>query len=301
MSFPYVTDIVNAIFGTQWNLPIPTFGILVATAIIVATRVARKEVERQESLGTLPPLTHTLVLDLALISAIAGLIGARVFYILDYPSEFIADPLAMIFSRGGFSIYGGLSFGIAAGVLFLRRHAIPITPILDASAPSMMLAYAIGRIGCQVAGDGDWGIEANMALKPFWLPDWLWAQTYEGNILDVVIPLPGVYPTPIYESAAALILFGVLWVFRTQKNFPGFLFSLYLLLTGFERLLIEKIRVNVRHDVLGIQLTQAEMISLLVILSGFVGVLLTMRARRSWAKALFSVGVLVALSACVPI
>jgi phosphatidylglycerol:prolipoprotein diacylglycerol transferase len=301
MAFPYLTDIVNALLDTRWELPIPTFGVLVAVAILLAARVTRSEVRRQELLGNLPPSTDTAVLDLAAVSAIAGIIGARVFYIFDHSSAFVADPLAMIFSRGGFSIYGGICFGLAAGVLFLNVRRVPIRPMLDAAAPSMMLGYAVGRVGCQLAGDGDWGIEANMALKPGWLPDWLWAQAYEGNIVGVVIAAPGVYPTPIYESAAALILFGVLWAFRLQRNRAGFLFSLYLLLTGFERLLIEKIRVNVKHDVLGAYLTQAELVSLLLILAGFIGVLISLQGRRLWAKALFSAGVLAALSACVPI
>jgi phosphatidylglycerol:prolipoprotein diacylglycerol transferase len=96
------------------------------------------------------------------------------------------------------------------------------------------------------------------------------------------------------------MLFAVIWAFRLQPHRTGFVFSLYLLLAGFERLLAEKIRVNVKHDVLGIQLTQAEMISLGVITAGFVGVLLTLKTRSSWIKALFAVGVLGALSACVP-
>jgi len=301
MAFPYITDIVNAILGTQWHLPLPTFGMLVAAAILLAALVARSEVLRQEWLGNLAPAAHTIVLDLAGIAAVAGIVGARVFYILDHSSEFGADPLAMIFSRGGFSIYGGICFGAVAGVLFLKARRIPIAPMLDAVAPGMMLGYGIGRIGCQLAGDGDWGIQANTALKPNWLPDWLWAQTYEGNILGVTIPPPGVYPTPIYESVAALLLFSILWAFKFHRNGTGFLFSMYLLLAGFERLLIEKIRVNAKHDVLGVFLTQAEMISMILIVTGCVGMLLRWRGRRLWVKALFSAGVLAALSACVPI
>ncbi|HEX7081686.1 MAG TPA: prolipoprotein diacylglyceryl transferase family protein [Gammaproteobacteria bacterium] len=176
MTFPYITDVANAVLGTQWHLPLPTFGLLVAAAILSAALVARREVLRQESLGSLARATHTIVLDLAGVAAIAGIVGARVFYIFDHSSEFSADPLAMIFSRGGFSIYGGICFGAVAGISFLKVRGIPIAPMLDAVAPAMMLGYGIGRIGCQLAGDGDWGIPANMALKPDWLPDWLWTS-----------------------------------------------------------------------------------------------------------------------------
>lgn len=301
MSFPYLTDVVNAIFGTRWNLPIPTFGILVAAAILISMSVARQEVRRRESLGALPALTYTKLTDLVLISVLVGLVGARVFSILDYPRQFIEHPAAMIFSRTGFSIYGGLCFGVAAGIIFLKRYAVPVLPMLDAVAPSMMLGYAIGRIGCQVSGDGDWGIASNMTLKPVWLPDWLWAQTYDGNILGVALAAPGVYPTPIYETAMALTLFGVLWVLRSRRYHAGFLFSVYLILAGFERLLIEKIRINVDYHVLGMAFTQAEAISFVLVLLGFVGAFVTLGKRHIWSRAILSVAVLSALSACARI
>jgi phosphatidylglycerol---prolipoprotein diacylglyceryl transferase len=301
MSFPYITDILNAILGTHWALPIPTFGVVVVTAIVIATGVARKEAQRLEALGRLPGSTHLMIGDLAVVSAVAGIIGARIFHVVDHWSAFAADPATMVFSRAGFSIYGGLVFGVAAGVLFLKRRAIPIAPMLDATAPSMMLGYAIGRLGCQLAGDGDWGIAADMALKPAWLPNWLWAETYAGNILGIVIPAPGVYPTPIYESVAALALFSALWALRSDKQRAGYLFCMYLMLAGFERMLIEKLRINPQHDWLGLQLTQAEAISILVILAGLVGVQLTLAGRRPWPRILFAVGIVSALSACVPL
>jgi phosphatidylglycerol:prolipoprotein diacylglycerol transferase len=301
MAFPYLTDVLNALFGTHWTLPIPTFGLCVAAAIMLATFVAQREVARRETLGDLPAGTHTVVQGLALVCAIAGIVGARVFYIADHASQFLADPAPMILSRSGFSIFGGLFFGVCAGMVYLRRCSVPLAPMLDATGPSLMLGYAVGRIGCQLAGDGDWGVAANLASKPSFVPDWLWAQTYDGNILGIPIPEPGVYPTPIYESVAAFALFSVLWGLGRGVHRRGFLFCVYLLLAGFERLLIEKIRINVEHEVLGIAMTQAEAISLLVIAGGLVGLLVTLRERRFWMKALISAGVLAALSACGPL
>jgi phosphatidylglycerol---prolipoprotein diacylglyceryl transferase len=301
MSFPYITDIANALLGTNWALPIPTFGVVVAAAIVIATSVARRETKRLEAIGKLPVRAHLVVGDLALVSALAGIVGARVFYIIDHPIQFIADPAALIFSRAGFSFYGGLLFGACAGVVFLRRHAVPIAPMLDATAPSMMLGYAVGRLGCQLAGDGDWGIASNMALKPNWLPDWLWAQTYDGNIVGVVIPTPGVYPTPIYEFAAAFLLSVALLALRSEVQRPAYLFSVYLIFAGFERLLIEKIRINPEHDWLGVQLTQAEAISVVLVVAGLLGVLFTLHGRRPWTRALIALSVAAAVSACVPL
>jgi phosphatidylglycerol:prolipoprotein diacylglycerol transferase len=300
MSFPYLTDIVNALFGTRWHLPLPTFGIVVASAIVLATAVATRLVREYEALGRLPPRAHTFVTDMVLVSVLAAIVGARVFDILDNLDRFLIDPRSMIFTRGGFSIYGGLCFGIVAGVIFVKRRAVPVVPMLDATAPAIMLGYGIGRLGCQIAGDGDWGIAANMLLKPSWLPNWLWAQTYDGNIAGVIIAPPGVYPTPIYELMMALAIFWVLWRLRLHENRAGYLFSIYLLLAGFERLLIEKIRINTRYEVFGAHITQAEAISLLLVIAGLVGVLLTLHKKGFWTRAFISAGVLCALSACAP-
>jgi len=300
MSFPYVTDLINAVLGTHLHLPLPMFGVVVAIAIVTATTVATRLVRTYEDLGKLPPQSHTFVADMVLVSALAGIVGARVFDICDNPDRFLADPIAMIFTRAGFSIYGGLCFGIVAGVIFVKRRSVPVIPMLDAAAPAMMLGYGIGRLGCQIAGDGDWGIAANMVMKPSWLPDWAWAQTYDGNIAGVIISPPGVYPTPIYETMMALAIFWVLWRMRLHGNRAGYLFSTYLLLAGFERLLIEKIRINTRYDVFGAHVTQAEAISFLVVIAGLVGVLTTLHRKRLWTRVIVSAGVLSALSACAP-
>jgi phosphatidylglycerol---prolipoprotein diacylglyceryl transferase len=284
MAHPYLFDVI------------PTFGLLVATAIILGTWILSREMKRSR----LEPRAHAVVMQSITPAIFFAFVGARVFHILDFPGEFIADPAAMIFTRSGFSIFGGLVFGIVTGIVLLRRHSVPVVPVLDAMAPALALGYAVGRLGCQLAGDGDWGIAADLTLKPGWLPGWLWAQTYTGNVLGVVIPAPGVYPTPLYESAMALMMFGVLWAAaRSQAYSPGYLFSLYLLLSGFERLLIEKIRINVQFHAFGLAFTQAEAIAFALIVAGFIGVLVTKRSARLVPKLIFSAAVLSALSACV--
>jgi phosphatidylglycerol:prolipoprotein diacylglycerol transferase len=297
-AFPYITDAFTAVFGTHISLPIPMFGAIVAIAMVVATSLATRAVRKYEEQGKLPPGTHLIVTDTACISGLAGIVGARIFSIFDDVSGFMAHPIAAIWTRSGFSIYGGLCFGLVAGVIFVKRRSVPVIPMLDAVAPAMMLGYGIGRVGCQIAGDGDWGTFANMSLKPGWLPDWLWAQTYDGNIVGAVIEPPGVYPTPIYETVMALAIFCGLWLLRSNRNRAGYLFSVYLLAVGFERLLIEKIRLNVRFEMFGALVTQAEAISVLLVIAGLAGVLATLRPKRSWSKAIVSVFVLTALAAC---
>ena len=170
----------------------------------------------------------------------------------------------------------------------------------ERNVTSSMLGYGIGRLGCQIAGDGDCGIAANIALKPSWVPEWLWAQTYDGNITGATIAPPGVYPTPIYEITMALAIFWVLWLLRSHNNRAGYLFSVYLLAAGFERLLIEKIRINARYDMFGFLVTQAEAIAFLLVVAGLIGVLATLRRNRFWTRVVLSVVVLSALTACAP-
>jgi phosphatidylglycerol---prolipoprotein diacylglyceryl transferase len=299
MSFPYVTDGANAVFGTQWHLPVPTFGIVVLVAVFLSTLVFGKEVARRETLGVVPAGTGSLVNDLVFVGVFVGILGAKVFDLLEHTDELAAHPVNMIFSRNGFSIYGGLCFGTLAAIGLLVRRRVPVLPMLDAAAPAMMLGYAIGRLGCQLSGDGDWGVAADLALKPTWLPDWLWAQTYDNNIAGVAIAPPGVYPTPLYETAMALVLAWLLWALRSHRHRAGFLFAVYLIFAGFERLLIEKIRINARYSVFDFAVTQAEAISFALVLAGCIAAWVTLRVRSLLPRVIFTVLVLTTLSACV--
>ncbi|TQK10752.1 prolipoprotein diacylglyceryl transferase [Herbaspirillum sp. SJZ107] len=288
MSFPYLSDVVYFLTGLRLPLPFATFGILVALAALTAAACLRREMRRLHAEGrvgmarrfakdaqgrrtAVELAPHTLVGDFTMVVLFAGIGGARLFHILENGDLFWRDPLAMIFSRSGLSVFGGLIVGALAGLVLLKRWRIPVRPFLDAIAPALMLGYAIGRLGCQIAGDGDWGTAADMALKPSWLPTWLWAQTYDNNIYGELIAAPGVYPTPIYESAMALACFGVLWALRRHPFGAGWLFSAYLLLAGIERLSIEQIRVNVRFAFYGVHFAQAEFIAVLFIAMGAVG------------------------------
>lgn len=230
------------------------------------------------------------------LAAIYGIAGAKLFHLFENPSEFIAffkSPDLNSF-LSGLTVYGGLIVG-AAGVLFFAwRKKIPFLHLTDSATPGMILAYGIGRIGCQVSGDGDWGI-ANTAPKPSWLswmPDWVWSYDYPNNvngvlgpsadtfgmrITDSTIPcfdgycthlVPSVWPTPLYETGMALLIFVLLWSLRKRINTAGIITALYLFFNGAERFLIESIRVNNKFDLLGIQATQAQVIAVVFMVSG---------------------------------
>lgn len=226
-------------------------------------------------------------------AALWGFIGAKLFHWLENPrdlAELIAHPGARDIVTG-LTMYGGLIVAGIAVMLYFRRNGLAFWPAVDCAAPAVLLAYGIGRIGCQVSGDGDWGI-ANPAPAPAWVPHWLWSYDYPNNVNGVTGPdplggytgvpitegpcfegycthlVPGVYPTPLYEAIACILLFGVLWALRTRLKAPGLVFSLFLVFDGAERFLIEKIRVN--EPWLG-GWTQAEVISLLLLLGGLFG------------------------------
>ncbi len=295
MAYPYLQDLVQAATGWRVPLPIPTFGLSVLGAVAASLFFAKREFRRLYEIGRIGPATRRvkkdgryseialppqdIVVDFGLITVLAGIVGARVFSIAEFPREFIADPWPLIFSRQGFNFFGGLVFGVLCGMLYLRRHGLPVLLSCDAFAPSMMLGYALGRVGCQISGDGDWGIAANLALKPHWLPTWAWAQTYENNIAGTPLAPPGVYPTPIYEILMGLALFGLLWALRKHPFRPGWLFSLYLLLCGGERFGIEWIRVNATMNFFGLQATQAQIIAVFLMLLGTAGLVLSTHRR----------------------
>ncbi|HEY8387849.1 MAG TPA: prolipoprotein diacylglyceryl transferase family protein [Parasegetibacter sp.] len=225
---------------------------------------------------------HDRVGDMVIFAAIFGFAGAKVFHNLENWNEFVADPIGSLFSPSGLTFYGGLICAAVAIWYYAKKKGIHFWHLNDAAAPALMLAYALGRVGCQVSGDGDWGI-VNNNPKPFsWIPDWAWAYNYPHNVNNEGVPIPGcvgqycsqlpeaVYPTPLYETLMCLILFGMLMAMRKRIRIPGVLFSIYLIFNGMERFLIEKIRVNTTYSIMGFEPTQAELISGALVISGIV-------------------------------
>lgn len=220
--------------------------------------------------------------DIVIYAALFGFVGAKIFHNLENWNDFVKDPVGSLISFSGLTFYGGL---ICAGVaisLYAKSKKIKLVHLFDAMATTMMLAYGLGRLGCQIAGDGDWGIP-NLHPKPFnWLPDWMWAYQYPHNVVNEGVPIAGcfgpycnqlavpVYPTPFYEIVACLFLFMVLWMIRKRIKIPGQLFGIYLVFNGVERFFIEKIRVNTKYDFLPFHPTQAELISSFLVLAGII-------------------------------
>lgn len=224
---------------------------------------------------------YQLVSNMTLIAALFGILGAKIFHNLENMNEFWRDPIEALISFSGLTIYGGLIVGSLAVVYYTKKKGIPTLHVIDSCAPGLMLAYGIGRIGCHMSGDGDWGIE-NLAANPFsFLPDWMWSYRYPHNVISEGVLIPDcigehcyqlanpVYPTAFYEAMASILIFGILWSLRKRIKYAGQMFAVYLIFNGAERFAIESIRVNTKYNILG-GVTQAQIISILFLLIGII-------------------------------
>jgi phosphatidylglycerol:prolipoprotein diacylglycerol transferase len=264
---------------------------------------------------------HELAGNILVIAGVVGLLGAKIFHNLENWDELVADPWEALLSFSGLSFLGGLLIGGAAIIWYANKKNIGVVHLADAAAVVMPIGYAIGRLGCQVSGDGCWGVyneafadpgmipAAAMELghvasfsPPSWLgflPDWLWAYNYPHNIINEGVLIPGcegsawanchvlaapVFPTPFYETMMMLLVFAVLFSLRKRIRIPGFMFVLYFILAGIERFLIEKIRVNNLYKIGDFEFTQAEAISTFMVVTGIVLIILLLKNKEKWIK-----------------
>jgi prolipoprotein diacylglyceryl transferase len=284
-------DAQSTLLSTQGNW----IGGIVGAAGFAYWAYYEKKKQQLPEPVTGPVTVHPneLMGSILLWAALWGFAGAKLFNALENWDAFMKDPVGMLIGFSGLTFYGGLIFGGAAVLYIANKHGVKPLNMLDIGAPGMMLSYGIGRIGCQMAGDGDWGIN-NTWPKPHWLswaPDWMWAFRFPHNVNDEGIKMLGyppvckfchellipVFPTSFYESVVCTLLFFFLWSIRSKTKTPGMMFGIYMVINGIERFLIELIRVNTRYVVAGISFTQAELISLLMFVGGIIMIVVVSR------------------------
>jgi phosphatidylglycerol:prolipoprotein diacylglycerol transferase len=245
-------------------LTIPTFGLMVAVALIVSAYILQADLNRRRPqltrMGcTFHPDEGFVIIGIA---GIAGIVGARLYHVLESPREFFAAPWGQLFSRFGFAWFGGLIGGIVALLFLARRLRLPWLLFFDVCAPAAAVGYAVGRIGCLLSGDGDYGI-------PTTLP---WGMSFPSGVVPTS---QRVHPAPLYEFFIFLAIAWVLWrlgAAQLRQSFSpmlsgGGIFAAYLILTGVARFLIEFIRINPRSF---FGMTNAQAASLVSILLGGV-------------------------------
>jgi len=237
---------------------------MLALAMLASYFLLRADLSRRG----IAPKNSSLAESLIAIPCLAGIIGAKLYHALESPRELVADPWGLLFSQFGFAWFGGLLAGFAAYLLLARRQSVPLLTMLDAGSPAAALGYGIGRIGCLLSGDGDYGIPSSLP----------WAMSFPNGLVPTT---DRVHPTPIYEFIVAAAIACLLW--RLGRNSispapndatehpnalrPGFVFATYLLLTGAARFLVEFIRINPRSF---FGLTNAQVASLISICAGLL-------------------------------
>jgi phosphatidylglycerol:prolipoprotein diacylglycerol transferase len=232
-----------------------TFGIFFALNFLCWAAIVAK---RLKELGQ--PVDWAY--EILFAALIGGLIGARGYYLLQNYDEVKGDLVGNVFSGAGLIWYGGLLGGVIAVLLWARWRDFLRLALLDMAAPGLALGYAIGRIGCQVSGDGDYGKASDLP----------WAMGYPHGAVPTD-PGVTVQPTPIYETLSMGLFALVLWRLRDAFR-PGALFGIYLVGAGVERFLVEFARRN--EHVLGV-LTAAQIESLTLIVAGATWLLVLLR------------------------
>ena len=257
---------------------IPTFGIMVAAAMVAAYYVLRADLTRRGLAAKDSALAEKLIA----LPCLAGIVGARLYHVLETPRDLLADPIGQLFSRYGLAWFGGLIAGLATFLWIARRNKIPLLVILDAGSPAAALGYGIGRIGCLLSGDGDYGV-------PTSLP---WGMSFPNGLVPTT---ERVHPTPIYEFIVACAIAWVLWRMGAAQTAPsdptlakdartlrhgsgqvghpenrdfrrrGDVFAAYLVMTGVARFLVEFIRINPRSF---FGMTNAQAASVLSVIAG---------------------------------
>jgi phosphatidylglycerol:prolipoprotein diacylglycerol transferase len=231
-----------------------TFGIMFALGFVAAGALVAK---RLDELGKPVDWAYELIFA----ALVGGIVGSRLDFVLENYSDVKDDLLGNLFSGTGLVWYGGAIGGAIGVCLWAWFRNMLNLRLLDLCAPALAIGYAVGRIGCQLSGDGDYGIP--------W--DGPWAMAYPDGTVPTDVP---VHPTPIYETLTMGLVAYALWRLRNSFR-PGLLFALYLVLAGTERFLVEFIR---RNDEVLAGLTQAQLLSIAMVVAGAAWI--AVKARR---------------------
>lgn len=260
------------IFG---GIPIHSFGLMMALAFLTSSLALKRLFKNA---GYPADVAEKVVL----VAAVAGLAGSKLYYLLfEAWDRFIRHPFEMTFSGAGLTWYGGFVLATVAIMILMRRHKLPVLRTMDLIVVPLPLGYGIGRIGCHLAGDGDYG-------KPW---DGLFATDYSKGIVPPSEAFYGTelarqypngivpdhtlcHPTPIYETVLSVIVFAILWKTTKKKRPPGFQLALYGMLGGLQRFVVEFLRINPK---VAWGLSGAQLISLGLIAAGLVWMFFLMR------------------------
>jgi phosphatidylglycerol:prolipoprotein diacylglycerol transferase len=233
---------------------VPMFGLMLWLAAVAAALLMDRTFRRAR--------VDADAVGIVAITVVMGIIGAKLWHVIDTPIEFREQGWRVLWDSAGFAWFGGLSLGIAALVFQGWWAKVGAVRILDLAAPAAAVGYGIGRIGCFLSGDGCYGI-------PTSLP---WGMAFPNGIEPTFVP---VHPTPLYELAAGLLIGAWLWWRGGKPHGTGAIVGQYLVLSGIARFLVEFIR---RNPKVLFGLSNAQLASLGSVVAGIV--LIAWAARR---------------------
>lgn len=253
-----ITIGIDPVIFSIGHLMVRWYGLIVMAAIAIGVWLTAREAERKG-------FKKDDIYDGAWVSVIGGFVGARFFHVLDHwTHEYAADPIrALYFWEGGLAIWGGVLGGVIALALLAWRRGWPLPRLLDATAPGLVFAQALGRIACIITGDA----VGKPTTGPFGL-------AYTSP--NAMVPQLGVYytPMPVYEIIVNLGIFALLWQLR-KRNWPdGLLFLVYLALYSVERFLLA---FTSSYQIIAFGLTQSQLVA--------IGALLAALALIGWRLA----------------
>ncbi|RKZ09275.1 prolipoprotein diacylglyceryl transferase [bacterium] len=238
-----------------------SFGLMVLLAFLGGSAMVLSELKRR---GIKPDHLE----GYPLVALFGGVVGARLYWVLTSWDRFTENPLGTLFGTSGLTWYGGLLGGVVAALWLGHRHRQKLWSLCDSFSPGLAAAYGIGRIGCHLSGDGDYG-------PPSDLP---WAMAFPKGMVPTDVP---VHPTPVYEILMMIPVVLLLWRLRLQDRTPGWLFGAYLVLVGIERWISEIFRVR-GPDQITLGMSTAQWFSVFAVL---VGLWLLVDRRRSTGAA----------------
>jgi len=246
-------------------LTVYSYGMMMAFGFLAADFVISSECRRRG-------LNRDFASSLVVWAAIAGIACSRLYSVIDNFSAYMHDPWSIIFSGSGFVWYGGLIGGLLSSYFVSRYYKIDFSTAADMAGPALVIGQALGRIGCHLSGDGDWGMPTRLpwgVQYPNAIVGWngntVLQLDSQNHLVSAFYPGVHVHPTPIYEAFLYTIIFMFLWSRRKETKVPGQLFYLYLMVAGAARFMVEFLRVNPR---VFMGLSEAQLIALAMMVIG---------------------------------
>jgi phosphatidylglycerol---prolipoprotein diacylglyceryl transferase len=245
------------------EFPITSFGLMMLLSFIGGAWITSRMLRRYRT-------DPDLIWDMLPWIAIAGIVGAKLYFLALYSEAVVADPRRMILSREGLVWYGGLIGGVLAYYIQVKSRSLPVAVMFDATAPGLMLAIALGRVGCFLVGD-DYGMYTSSKIGvefPEGTPPSTAGYLRSlGDSIPRIVPdsaVVAVHPTQLYEVVVALFLFAWLWRIADRRLRPGQLFAVFMFTYGIERFLLEFVRAKADRFVFGLTTSQAMCILLVI-------------------------------------